>query len=228
MQKYILILIFIVLVATLTMQTQKVEKEVKHIQSNTPTALVKPLKHTIKQTPMLEKKHIDVKKETTKHTFVTQNDKTSKLSKQTYTLFKTLSLEEANILSKEKREIEPVGAIRLNEDVFHALKKGDSLTLTDIDGLDYTLEVIDIQTHEDGSSSTTANYKDEGVTYTTTITHSANESFITLATAEGMYEIEVEQDIGYVYNSSHIRKHMQTSHTSDVTILTIAPREEED
>jgi len=139
-------------------------------------------------------------------------------------LYETLPLEEADIISKEKRHIKPVTAITLNTDTFSSLQTGDTLTLPDIDGIDYTLTVVDVQTYDNGATSTTAKYEDEGVTYTSTITHSANETFITLATAQGMYEIEAEQGTGYVYDSSHIRKQMQRPDKSDVIVLPVPKR----
>jgi cytoskeletal protein RodZ len=221
MRKNILILISIILVGVLILYALKSQKNRTDIHSKS-THLDEVLQPTVKQTVKQEMTHPSFKQNKPLKNSETYEDTTSKTaSTQTHLLYETLPLEEANMITKEKRHIEPVSAIKLNTDTFSSLQTGDSLTLPDIDGIDYTLTVVDVQTYDNGATSTTAKYEDEGVTYTTTITHSSNETFITLATAQGMYEIEAEQGTGYVYDSSHIRKQMQRPGKSDVIVLPV-------
>jgi len=221
MRKNIFIFISVVLVGALMMYTLKSQENRTSIH-NKPTHLNKVLQPTAKQKvtskaicPLSEKTGPQKSLETSKKA-ISETPPT-----QMHILYETLPLEEANIVTKEKRHIEPVTAMRLNTDTLSSLQTGDNLTLPDIDGIDYTLTVVDVQTYDNGATSSTAKYEDEGVTYTTTITHSANETFITLATAQGMYEIEAEQGTGYVYDSSHIRKQLQRPGKNDVIVLPI-------
>ena len=221
MRRNILILISVILVAVLIMYTLK-SQESKKDGHNKITHSNTTLKQTVKQTVKQEMTHPSFKQNKPLKNSETYEDTTSKTaSTQTHLLYETLPLEEADMITKEKRHIKPVTAITLNTDTFSNLQTGDILTLPDIDGIDYTLTVVDVQTYDNGATSTTAKYEDEGVTYTTTITHSENETFITLATAQGMYEIETAQGTGYVYDSSDIRKQMQRPNTNDVIVLPV-------
>lgn len=224
MRKNILILISIILVVVLMMYALKLQ-EIKKDRHSKSTHSDTTLQHAEKPILTPETTHPSSKKNEPLKSLGTSKTTPSKMpSIQTRILYKTLSLEEANMITKEKRHIKPVTAITLNSDTFNSLQTGDSLTLPDIDGIDYTLNVVDVQTYENGATSTTAKYEDEGVTYTTTITHSANETFITLATAQGMYEIETSQGTGYVYDSSHIRKQLQRPNKNDMIVLPVPKR----
>jgi len=221
MRKNILILISVILVGVLMMYTLKSQENRTDIHSKS-THLNKVLHPSVKQKVTSKATH-PLSEKTRPQKSLETSDKTRSETPptQTHILYETLPLEEAKMITKEKRHIEPVTAMRLNTDTFSSLQTGDNLTLPDIDGIDYTLTVIDVQTYDNGATSTTAKYEDEGVTYTTTITHSANETFITLATAQGMYEIEAEQGTGYVYDSSHIRKQLQRPGKNDVIVLPV-------
>lgn len=218
MRKNILILISVILVGILIIYTFKPQESTKEMHSKK-THLVTSLKLTTKPTHL--PKATRPSKPSKKSPQTSETLASEIPSTQMHVLYKTLPLEEAKLITKEKRHIQPITAIALNKDTFSNLKTGDTLTLPDIDGIDYTLNVIDLQTHKNGATSTTAQYEDEGVTYTTTITHSENETFITLATAQGMYEIETSQGVGYVYESSQIRKQLQHSRKNDVIVLPV-------
>jgi len=130
-------------------------------------------------------------------------------------------MEEAQLTIKPRKYIQPVGAIHLNNTHLTSLKYNDTFVLTDIEGIDYTMTVADIQKHNDESITTTGIYHDEGITYTTTITHTDQESFITLSTPQGIYEIETKDGIGYIYRSDAIRRQMHDSTKKDVIVLPI-------
>jgi len=136
-------------------------------------------------------------------------------------IYKTLSLDEAKLTTPPRKHIVPVAAIRMNNDVNTALKPNDTLILPDINGIDYTLQVSHVQKHADGSVTSTSFYVDEGIKYTTTITQSDNESFISLSSSQGLYEIETSNGVGYIYQTNDIRKQMQRPNVNDVIILPI-------
>lgn len=72
-----------------------------------------------------------------------------------------------------------------------------------------------------GEVTTTGKFEDEGIAYTTTITMSKVSSFMTLSTPKGLYEIETQNDIGYIYKTSDIRSHLQKTDTDDFIVLPV-------
>jgi hypothetical protein len=136
-------------------------------------------------------------------------------------MYETLSIDEAKLVTAPRKHITPIAAIRIDNDVNAGLKPHDTLLLPDINGIDYTLKVSYVQKHADGSITTTSSYVDEGIKYTTTITQSDNESFISLSSAQGLYEIETSNGVGYIYQTNDIRKQMQRPNVNDVIILPI-------
>ena len=221
MRKYILILISVVLLGVVILYVIKSQATKNTIRSDS-TQSDTTVQQTVNPTSTVVAVHTSSKKEEPlRPNEISKDTAVETPSSPTRVLYKTLPLDEAQLSTTQKRHITPLSAIRLNTDTFTGMQKGDTLTLPDIEGLDYTLTVVDVQTYENGATSTTAKYEDEGVTYTTTITHSEDETFITLATAQGLYEIETEAGTGYVYNSSDIRKQLQRSHGNDVVILPI-------
>ncbi len=135
-------------------------------------------------------------------------------------LYETLSIEEAKLITPPRKNIAPIAAIRITQNMSE-LQSNDTLTLSDIEGEDYTLTIQSITQNNDGSTSTTASYEDEGISYTTTITQSAKSNYITLSTANGLYEIETRADTGYIYRTDSIRKALQSRTPNDVIILPI-------
>jgi len=130
-------------------------------------------------------------------------------------IYNTLSIEEASLQYKPRSYVKPITAIELSQ---HSLTLGDTMLFPNIEGIDYAIIISHIATNPDGSKSITGSYNDEGILYTTTMTESANDSFISLATTEGSYEIETRKGIGYIYKTHEIRKVMQTSPINDTII----------
>jgi len=221
MRKYILIILSLVLLVALGLfYTQtKEQKSIKvHTEKKVPNTLPK-LKQDKK--PMQDVNH-------TKKTVSTVEEKVSTVTilkdDNTHTnLYEPLSIDEAQLTVSPRKNITPIGAMRINQ-VMAQLQPNDTLTLSDVEGSDYTLTVQSTQTNNDGSTSTTANYEDEGITYTTTITQSDKSTYITLSTANGLYEIESNADTGYIYKTIDIRKQLQSRTPNDVIILPI-PKE---
>jgi hypothetical protein len=131
-------------------------------------------------------------------------------------LYQTLSIEEASLHHKPRSYVAPVGAVELLSLDLH---RGDTLLLPDIEGVDYALDITDIYPHNDGSKSITGRYYDEGIGYTTTITYAKSGSFISLSTTNGSYEIETQEQIGYIYRTHEIRKKMHPNPIDDGIIL---------
>ena len=131
-------------------------------------------------------------------------------------MYETLSSAEASLRTKPRHAIAHVSAIAMQK---HILQAKDTLVFPNIEGLDYTIKISHVMTHNDGSTSTTGAYIDEGITYTTTITQSDTQSFISLATAQGLYEIEASNGVGYIYRTDAIRQYLQSKPLNDTIIL---------
>ena len=221
MNKTILIVLSLVLLVALGLFYSKA-KEHKTIKGQTEKK-VPDILPRIKQEkkPAQEKNH-------TKQMASIVEEKVSTITFQkednSYTpLYETLTIEEAQLITPPRKKVAPIGAVQMKQHMSE-LQKNDTLTLSDVEGSDYTLTVQSIHTNNDGSTSTTANYEDEGITYTTTITQSDKSTYITLSTANGLYEIETNADTGYIYKTIDIRKQLQSRTPNDVIILPI-PKE---
>jgi len=139
-----------------------------------------------------------------------------KLKIKKVVMYETLSSAEASLKTKPRHAIAHVSAIAMQK---HILQAKDTLVFPNIEGLDYTIKISHVMTHNDGSTSTTGAYIDEGITYTTTITQSDTQSFISLATAQGLYEIEASNGVGYIYRTDAIRQYLQSKPLNDTIIL---------
>lgn len=136
-------------------------------------------------------------------------------------MYTTIPLEEALLSTKPRKNIPAIAAIKIEHEIFNHVKLQDTIILSDIEGEDYPLIITNIQKHNDGSASITCSLKDEGIRYTTTITQSENETFISLSTPKGLYEIESSNTIGYIYRTKDIRRQMQRKPLNDVIIFPI-------
>jgi len=157
------------------------------------------------------------------HTYISPSQKTRNAQKEIDTplaknieMYETLSIAEASLHQKPRSYVKAISAIRIHK---INIQKGDTLVLPNIEGVDYEILIAYVDTNQDGSKSITGSYSDEGIPYTTTITQSSTDSFISLATAVGMYEIETLNQIGYVYKTQDIRKVMQPFPVDDAIIL---------
>lgn len=217
-KKYIFIGILSLVILTIGLSCAKKSKVVTHestvaLPDNTAPTLVKSTKKeplTLKKVNTLP---LPIETKQTPNTVETKNE-------EMY-IYETLSIEEASLTTKPRKNIAPVGAIRMPSNSMATLTPNDTFTLRDIEGVDYTMTISSIQEHNDGSVTKTGQFTDEGITYTTTITQAENSNFITLSTPQGLYEIETSNEVGYIYRTDTIRKQMQNTKISDVIILPI-------
>ena len=217
MYKKILLLLSIIVLGLVlfvfytNIPTKKISISTKSVVKDD-TKLIQTSHKAIKTVIPTVRKEVKNKKQIIKNTPPSRNE---------LNLYESLTIEEAQLTSKARKSIEPIAAIQMNPQGLNKLKVKDTLLLPDVEGVDYPLTITHIQTNTDGSVTTTGSYSDEGITYTTTMTLSTDESFISLATAQGMYEIETKNGVGYVYKTEEIRKRLQRSSLDDVIILPI-------
>ena len=216
----VLIIIFLVLLGTLGFFYSKPQEEILNIQTDKKIEVTPVIKEKKEKTiPSIHKK--PAKKTVTKES-PSSTEMQKEIPSQAL-LYESLTIEEAKLTTPPRKKVAPIGAIQMKQRISE-LQPNDTLTLSDVEGSDYTLTVQSTLTNNDGSASITANYEDEGITYTTTITQSDKSTYITLSTANGLYEIETNADTGYIYKTIDIRKQLQSRTPNDVIILPI-PKE---
>ena len=213
MRNITLIFILFILVGTLVFYTMKHEeqKEVSRAASLLPQVTTTQKEQISIPTPSHEKNTTHIFKE---------NIPEEEYQEEIPSMYKILSMEEATSITKPRKNITPITAIELETKKLKKLKKNDILKLPDIEGVDYEITITSMQTNA-SSITSTGSFTDEGIKYSTTITQSNNESFITLSTPKGTYEIETQNGVGYIYNTQDIRKHLQKGIKDDVIILPI-------
>lgn len=216
----VLIIIFLVLLGTLGFFYSKPQEEILNIQTDKKIEVTPIIKEKKEKTiPIIHKK--PAKKTVTK-----ESPNSTEMQKEIPSqalLYESLTIEEAKLTTPPRKKVAPIGAIQMKQRISE-LQPNDTLTLSDVEGSDYTLTVQSTLTNNDGSTSITASYEDEGITYTTTITQSDKSTYITLSTANGLYEIETNADTGYIYKTIDIRKQLQSRTPNDVIMLPI-PKE---
>jgi len=218
MNKYILITIIFVMLITLfinfpTQSLQRQQLKVLDEDLKEKISITKRLPESIKNKP---NKSILKKKDTAlghKVGFVKEVQ-----------FYEILSLEEASLIEKPMEGIKPINAIRIKRSEMEGLSVGDILILNDIEGLDFSISITNVEKHNDGIVSYIGVHSDEGIEYITTITQSDNESFMTFATENGIYEMESKKGIGYIYKASAIREHLQEAGKRDFIVMPIPKR----
>jgi len=217
MKSILILLSLVLLIALGFFYNQEKEEKVFNVQTSQKIEIMpKPIEKEKKPTPKISKQ---AEKHMTPEISDTPKKTTQKNHKQTL-LYEPLSLEEAKLSTPPRKKVSPIGAIQIKQRMSE-LQPNDTLTLSDVEGSDYTLTIASVHQNNDGSTSTTAHYKDEGITYTTTITQSDKSTYITLSTANGLYEIETNADTGYIYKTDTIRKAIQSRIPDDVIMLPI-------
>jgi len=214
------ILIGIFLIVAIMVAILFFNKPSSHPRANKPSLQEErhiPKKEPHTQMPIEEKKPTEQISKSTKSIVI----KTETSTEDEHMLYEILTVEEAKLTTKPRKNIDPIEAISLSNTNTEELKVNDTLTLPNIEGIDYTIVISSIVKNSDNSHSFTGQFKDEGISYTTTITKSTQSSYITLSTPQGIYEIETENGIGYIYKTSDIRKHLQKPNVNDVIVLPI-------
>lgn len=177
-----------------------------------------------KKKPQQSDKNITISKihqHTTKITQMPKVQVDEKDDREEVSMYKMISVEEAKLTTKARKNMQPVAAIQLNQSIENELVPNNTIYFSDIEGADYPIRLSEIKKNNDGSLTATGAYEDEGITYTTTITYSDNVSFITLSSSQGLYEIETSNGVGYIYRADEIRKQIKNPSPSDFILLPV-------
>jgi hypothetical protein len=106
----------------------------------------------------------------------------------------------------------------MDEQEFADLHVGNRVTFLDIEGSSYSSEIKSVEPM-DGSSSFFGAISDGAIEYPTVITVGEDGSgYIHLGTPEEIYEIELQNGMGYVYKSRDIHHKLSDESQDDVII----------
>jgi len=107
---------------------------------------------------------------------------------------------------KAKKDVNPILSYKFEQKSIYNLKCGDKITLPEINGFQFELNILNKTYNNDGSVSLKAEILGEDEKYFAILTEGENNSFITAFTPEGSFEFETNKDEGYVYDANQIKR----------------------
>jgi len=118
--------------------------------------------------------------------------------------FKSVDIDTMKYEMPHKKGVEPIAAFTYKPGTIKALRKGDSIVLPEINNIKYELKVTKTKLNEDGSKTVTATIEGGNSVDFALLTEGKNTAFMTLNSPEGVYQVEIFNGKGYVYNSRDI------------------------
>lgn len=119
--------------------------------------------------------------------------------------FEPIDITELRTSYPPMKGVEPISAFILKQNTIKDLYNGDTLTLPEINGYDYSLKIEKRVLNTNGSVTLEASLEGEDRTQLSILTEGDKTSFITLSTSEGIFEIQTLNGKGYVYSSADIK-----------------------
>jgi hypothetical protein len=162
---------------------------------------------TNKETNFIKDKlYLDVDRFNNKAYRQTKEIKKESLAKKEHKIFEEIDIDE--LLSKREPidGVKPIGALRIKKDSIKRLEVGERVLLPSIDGSEYMLKIKDKTTSSRGNVSIDGSFSENGAEYSAVLTEGVNGAFISFNTPEGTYEVEIIDEIGYVYLGGDITK----------------------
>lgn len=160
--------------------------------------------------------------------------KADSAQKPVYNIRETISLDnvyepvdiaEMKTKLKTKPKVEPIGAFTMPKGTIRKLFYGDSILLSDIGGHDYELKIEKRTIGKSGSVILEASVGDDDSIVKSVLTEGERTSYITLSTAEGVYELESIDGNGFVYSSADIKNQLiDHSKTDALEVPDSSPR----
>ena len=121
-----------------------------------------------------------------------------------------------------KRKVQPRFAIQLTQGSIHKLNVGDTITLPNVGQVEYEATISKKIVHDNGSVSVTGNINGES-SYAVVLTEGKKNSYATINTPEGSFEIETINGQGYIYSVEDLENRLIDPNKDDF----IAPNKEE-
>jgi len=119
---------------------------------------------------------------------------------------------------KAKPKVEPIAAFTMPKGTIRKLYYGDTILLPDIAGHDYELKIEKRTIGKSGSVILEASVGDDGSIVKSVLTEGERTSYITLNTADGVYELESINGNGFVYSSADIKNQLIDYSKTDAVI----------
>jgi len=118
--------------------------------------------------------------------------------------FESVDIDTMKYEIPHKKGVEPIAAFTYKPGTIKTLRKGDSIILPEINNIKYELKVTKTKLNQDGSKTVTANIDGGNSVNFALLTEGKNTAFMTLNSPEGVYQVEIFNGKGYVYNSRDI------------------------
>ena len=123
-------------------------------------------------------------------------------------VYEPVSVAEMKTKIEAKAKVEPIGAYTMPEGTIRKLYYGDTILLPDVAGHDYELKIEKRTIGKSGSVILEASVGGDDSIVRSVLTEGERTSYITLNTAEGVYEFESIDGNGFVYSSADIKNQM--------------------
>lgn len=120
--------------------------------------------------------------------------------------FEYMSVEDLNDELPHKKNVEPIAAFTMKAGSIKNLRKGDSIVLPEINNAEYELKVTDRTLNADGSVTSTAKIEGYDSLNLSLMTEGTNTAFMTISSEDGVFQIEVVNGKGYVYDMNDIKR----------------------
>jgi hypothetical protein len=121
-------------------------------------------------------------------------------------LFRQVKIEQIRGLVTPKQGVEPLGAFIYATGALSALAVGDEIMLPDLEEASYTATVSSRIVNPDQSVTLKATLEGESQRYYAMMTEGVNTAYLTITTPNGIYEVEIIDDKGYVYSQSAMKR----------------------
>jgi len=162
----------------------------------------------VEKSPIATPKHPDtvVKKTTDSNTTKAQSVPIQVEEISQVESFELLGDETTKIAIAKKRKVEPLGAFAYPQGMIKGLAIGDKITMPEIEGVSYELEVVKRTQNSDGSITIETSISGANPSNYAIITEAKNATFVTLRSPKGVYEMEGVRGTGYIYSALEIKR----------------------
>lgn len=103
-----------------------------------------------------------------------------------------------------KKGVKPMESVAFDPEQLAQLQIGDTIHLPIIEGTEHTLNITQKTLHANGSVTLRASIANEEESYTSTLTQGKQLSYATIATPNGLFQLEAIEGEGYLYSMNAI------------------------
>lgn len=131
-------------------------------------------------------------------------------TKQVENAFRVVETEEMSTVMRHKKKVKPLSAFKVEKGIIRSLRVGDTIILPEINDVSYELKVEKFAIERKSKSVTlTASIEGEDDIYQALLTEgTSGYAYITVNSSSGIFEMEIYNGNGYIYNSKDIKNAM--------------------